>query len=93
MQKKLDMIFNTILILSSLVILGKLMEMLPLLPKAIDTSNTHVVRYGLVETGSHNLLTAIYLNYRLFDSIFEAVVIFVVTAGIFYMGKKDVDVR
>lgn len=44
---------------------------------------------GLAETGSRNLVTAIYLDYRLFDSLFEAGILLIAVAGIIWISKHD----
>ena len=43
----------------------------------------------LSEIGSKNVVTGIYLDYRLFDSLFEAGILFVVAAAILFMSKED----
>lgn len=46
------------------------------------------VNNGFKDTQSKNLITAIYLNYRLFDSIFESSILFIAAIGISFMGSK-----
>ena len=55
------------------------------------SSHTYYVENGLAETSSKNLVTAIYLDYRLFDSFFEASILLVAVTGIAFMAIKDED--
>lgn len=41
------------------------------------------------ETGSLNYVTGIYLDYRLFDSLFEAAILLITATGIVFMSKKE----
>lgn len=52
----------------------------------------YLMENGYMETGSKNLITAVYLDYRLYDSIFEAGILLVTVSGIIFMSKKDDDV-
>jgi len=56
-----------------------------------DISQSYYIKNGLQETSSLNLVTAIYLDYRLFDSFFEASILLVVVTGIAFMAIKDED--
>ncbi len=47
--------------------------------------------YGLEETGSRNLVSAIYLDYRLFDSLFEAGILLIAVSGIIWISKHDIE--
>jgi|GEM_PF-865569 len=43
----------------------------------------------LEQVGSRNIVTGIYLDYRLYDSLFEAGILLIAVAGIIFMAKKD----
>ena len=56
-----------------------------------DVSKDYYIENGYLETSSKNLVTGIYLYYRLFDSFFEASILLVVVTGIAFMAVKDED--
>ncbi len=56
-----------------------------------DLSKSYYIEKAYEETSSLNLVTAIYLDYRLFDSFFEASILLVSVTGIAFMTIKDED--
>ena len=45
---------------------------------------------GYFDTGSRNLVTAIYLDYRLFDSLFEAGILLVAVSGVLWISQHNI---
>ncbi len=45
---------------------------------------------GFADTGSRNLVTAIYLDYRLFDSLFEAGILLIAVSGVMWISKHTI---
>lgn len=54
-----------------------------------EYSKDYYLENTLNEVHSQNIVTGIYLDYRLFDSIFEAGILLVSVAGVIFMSKKD----
>jgi len=46
---------------------------------------------GFLDTGSRNIVTAIYLDYRLFDSLFEAGILLVAVSGINWISQHGAE--
>lgn len=49
----------------------------------------HYIAQGVAETGALNMVTAIYLNYRAYDTLGEAVVFFASALGVFMLLRKE----
>lgn len=64
-------------------------EFIGLLSDYNSFSYDYFTKNTLSEIGAKNVVTGIYLDYRLFDSLFEAGILFVVAAAILFMGKED----
>lgn len=52
-------------------------------------SKNYYVNNTSHETGSQNIVTGIYLDYRLYDSIFEASILLITGSGIIFISKND----
>lgn len=52
-------------------------------------SKNYYIDNALEEVHSKNIVTGIYLDYRLFDSIFEAGILLVSVAGVIFMARED----
>lgn len=46
---------------------------------------------GYTDTGSINLVTGIYLDYRLFDSLFEAAILLIAVSGVMLISEHTID--
>ena len=57
-------------------------------PKNLDVTNYYIDQ-GLHDTGAINLVAAIYLGYRAYDTLIETIILFVAVTGVvFYLRGK-----
>lgn len=55
-----------------------------------DFGKEYFLINGLRETGSLNLVTGIYLDYRLFDSLFEAGILLIAVSGVMWISQHKI---
>lgn len=62
-----------------------------------EMTNTDLADYYIknayVQTGAANIVTSIYLNYRVYDTLFEALMLFIGVAAIIYFSKHGGDLE
>ena len=51
----------------------------------------YFAEFAFTETGSRNIVTAILLDYRLFDSLFEAGILLIAVSGVIWISKHDIE--
>lgn len=54
-----------------------------------DAARVYYQLYGYQQTGSLNLVTAIYLDYRLLDTLFEAGILLIAVTGVSYIAQHE----
>lgn len=55
-----------------------------------DFGKTFFLENGFWDTGSRNLVTGIYLDYRLFDSLFEAGILLIAVSGVMWISQHKI---
>lgn len=48
----------------------------------------YIVERGVAETGAQNLVTAIYLGYRAFDTLGETIVLLIAVSGVAFFVER-----
>lgn len=54
-----------------------------------ESTKEYYIEHTFQETGSKNFVTGIYLDYRLFDSVFEAALLLITATGIVFIAQKE----
>ena len=70
-------------LLAGVLIVGIRFEQPP-----VETAKTYCLENGSAETGAINLVTAIYLEYRAFDTLGETVVLILSIAGVIFFVEQ-----
>jgi len=61
-----------------------------ILPMSSELKNYFITHY-IADTGALNAVTGIYLNYRVFDTLFETLVLLISVIGIIYFSRHEGD--
>lgn len=60
------------------------------LESAKDLKN-YYIQYFIIDTAALNSVAAIYLNYRVFDTLFETLLLLISVIGIIYFSRHEGD--
>ncbi len=89
MSKKMKKVFFIIIILVMAILFTLSVDIEYGNPKNLDVANYYIDQ-GLHDTGATNLVAAVYLGYRAYDTLIETIVLFVAVTGVIFClrGKR-----
>lgn len=61
-----------------------------ILPNATELKD-YYMQHFISDTGAYNAVTGIYLNYRVFDTMFESLLLLVSVIGVIYFSRHEGD--
>ncbi len=73
----------------SIIGLGTLIAFNYQIPHPILPMRQYYLTHALLETGSPNVVTAIYLNYRYYDTLFEALMLLISIIAVIFMSVHE----
>lgn len=82
--------FSVLLIIGLVLILLLTAVALPFAQPLEDTTDQYYIDNSQIETGSNNVVTAVVFDYRGFDTLGEAAVLFIAVLGIAMMFRRRV---
>ena len=89
MFKEMKKVFFIIIILVMTILFILSVDIEYSNPKNLDVANYYIDQ-GLHDTGAINLVAAVYLGYRAYDTLMETIVLFVAVVGVVFClrGKR-----
>ena len=89
MTNRMHSMLNTILTLTVLMVFAIILVVsVQFAYPSVDTAKNYCLENGPTETGAVNLVSAIYLEYRAFDTLGETVVLLLSITGVLFFLKQ-----
>jgi multicomponent Na+:H+ antiporter subunit B len=89
MMTKIQSVFNTLLTALVLLLLAIVLVMSIQFDRSpVHTAKNYCLENGSTETGAVNLVTAIYLEYRAFDTLGETIVLLLSVSGVLFFLER-----
>ena len=88
MSKEIKKVFFIIIILAMAILFILSVDIEYGNPKNLDVANYYIDQ-GLHDTGAINLVAAIYLGYRAYDTLIETIILFVVVTGVVFYLRRE----
>ena len=88
----MKLLINILIMILLLMLILQFSNVVNLFTEHENTHSYSITDEYYSSSGSNNMVTAIYLDFRMYDTFFESAILLITVAGIIFMSKKDEDV-